>query len=354
MTFSRKPLHDFMMTFQERLGFSHCGLTTLQMPVSFEAYQEWIDRGYHGEMAYLKRHLPAKKEVKSHYPFAESALVFAFPYMPWPSEVSSQKTSLRTALYSRGADYHDWIAQKLNVLVTELRVRYPEHEFLIATDSKPLLERDLAYRAGLGWVGKNTCLIDRQKGSLFFLAEILSSLQIEEAPQGQFVHDFCGTCNRCQVVCPTQAIESPKVVNATKCISYWTIEAKTVPPAELRGQIGDWFFGCDLCQTVCPWNQKIFGSLLETQKILSKTLEEEAHLEEELRDVLSLSHGQLEKKFQGTALSRARGFGLKRNALIVIANRQIKTLKADVEDVMQNTSNAELKDLAVWCLEQLR
>lgn len=353
MTPSRNLLQNFVASFQSSLGFGQFGLSPLQMPLSFQLYQDWIDQGYHGEMDYLKRHLPAKQNSKTVYPFAESAIVFAFPYFPWPTDVPTHTTALRTALYSQGGDYHHWIAAKLQVMIEALKTQFPDHEFMAATDSKPVLERDLAYRAGLGWVGKNTCLIHPKKGSLFFLAEILCSFKMEEEAPAS-LPDFCGTCTRCIDICPTQAIESPRKLNAQKCISYWTIESKSIPPESMRNQFGDWFFGCDLCQTVCPWNQKIFKHLLSTEKVQTRTPQENNLLAQELAEILMASQNQLAKKFQHTALSRARGFGLKRNALIVIANRKIFSLYTKVQKFKDSTDNADLQDLAKWTLQQLQ
>jgi epoxyqueuosine reductase len=346
----RKLLHAFIMDHQRDIGFSQFGCTKLQVPMSFQIYQDWIEKDYHGEMEYLKRHLPAKKESKTVYPFAESALVFSFPYLPWPSDVPSQAQHVRTALYSQGQDYHQWINQKLEILIAHLKSHYPGHEFVAATDSKPVLERDLAYRAGLGWIGKNTCLIQRDKGSLFFIAEILCSLQLSDEGNEPLLHDFCGTCRRCIDICPTGALEEERVLNPKKCISYWTIESKLIPPENLRAKFGDWFFGCDLCQTVCPWNQKIFKHLLSTELIQSNTPDETRKIILELEQILEATDHDLKIKFQNTALSRARGFGLKRNALLVIANRKISELKENVRQLQEKTDSAELKELAEWTL----
>lgn len=304
-------------------------------------------------MEYLKRHMPAKKESKTIYPFAESALVFSFPYMPWPADIPFQPQTLRTALYSQGEDYHFWISKKLGALIQHLQIKFPGHEFVAATDSKPVLERDLAYRAGLGWIGKNNCLIQRENGSLFFIAEILCSLPLSDMDISPPVHDFCGTCTRCIEICPTGALEEERVLNAKKCISYWTIESKSIPPEELRPQFGDWFFGCDLCQTVCPWNQKIFKHLLSTDFIQKEDIAKHQAVTDELKQILQFSNQELKNKFQNTALSRARGFGLKRNALLVIANRKMRHLRDDVLNLERQTESAELKQLATWTLNAL-
>lgn len=344
-----EALNSYLETKSQELGFSHFGISPLGRPVSFEFYQSWLSQGLHGEMQYLETHAPIKEQPQKKWPQAKSALVFAMPYFPHPeSPADFPLKHLRLSLYSQGNDYHHWLRQRLELLIQGLKEFFPEEEFISMTDSTPVLERDLAYRSGLGWVGKNTCLIHPQKGSLFFIAEIYTSLnlQLETVP----VHDFCGTCRRCLDICPTQALTEPRKLDARKCISYWTIESRQVPPEELRESIGDWFFGCDLCQTVCPWNQKAFKNQLSTALMEPHSPEKEKSLEEELRWILESSGKQLEKAFHGTALSRAGSFGLKRNALVVIANRGLHNLRKEVEVMI---AHPKLGELAAWTLQKL-
>jgi epoxyqueuosine reductase len=226
---------------------------------------------------------------------------------------------------------------------------------LFFTDSGPVLERDLAARAGLGFVGKNTCLIDRKKGSLFFIAEIYTTLTlpIAKIDPDEVKKDFCGTCTRCIDACPTGALIAPKDLDARLCISYLTIESRKTVPPELRNKIGDWLFGCDICQIVCPWNIKAHGSVLlnsfstESQE----PGERDTALTQDLRYLLTTSSRQLERDFAGTPLARAGGFGLKRNALVVIANRRIETLLKEVEALLPHP---KLGELAQWTLLELQ
>lgn len=298
-------------------------------------YDQWLKEGRQGEMSYLERHRDLKAAPETWLPFARSAIVFAIGYGPRdPSQnpksdyVTRKKSALRTALYTDYAadqtDYHDAIRTELKPVMEELKIRYPSAEFRFALDAEPVLERDLATRAGLGWVGKNTCVIDRESGSLFFIAEILTSLETDEAALE--VKDFCGTCTRCLDACPTVAIVAPRVLDATKCISYWTIESKKIPPKDLREKFGDWFFGCDICQTVCPWNVKAFGK--ERLQGPEPTREP---LIEDLRFILATSNRELERRFEATPLVRARGFGLKRNALIVAGNLKLIELAPEIK-----------------------
>ncbi|WP_331340682.1 tRNA epoxyqueuosine(34) reductase QueG [Bdellovibrio sp.] len=331
------------------LGFSHFGFSSLSKPLSFEFYESWIKEGLHGDMQYLEDHAPIKQTPQKKWPRAQSALVFAIPYYPHPeSKKDFPLKSARVSLYAQGFDYHFWFKERMQKLCSLLQTQFPEEEFIAFTDSSPVLERDLAKRAGLGWVGKNTCLIHPKKGSLFFIGEIYTSLQMETelAP----LPDFCGTCTRCIEACPTGALIEPHKMDARKCISYLTIESRTVPPVELREKIGDWFFGCDICQTVCPWNQKIFKGQLATEPILALNDEQSNSLTEDLRYILTSSGKRLEKDFWGTPLARAGSFGLKRNALVVVGNKQISCLKNEVESLV---NHERLGELATWALSRL-
>lgn len=300
-------------------------------------------------MKYLAEHAPIKHTPQVKWPRAQSALVFAIPYFPHPEQKPDFPVkNARISMYAKGYDYHYWFRERMNKLCAKLKEQFPDEEFLSFTDSSPILERDLAKRAGLGWVGKNTCIIHPKKGSLFFIGEIYTSLKVERefAP----LPDFCGTCTRCIDICPTGALVEPKKMDARKCISYLTIESRALPPVELREKIGDWFFGCDLCQTVCPWNQKVFKGQLSIEPLQTLNTEDEESLTSDLRYILTSSGKKLEKDFFGTPLARAGSFGLKRNALIVIANRKLSILR---EDVAALASHERLGELAKWTLEKL-
>lgn len=331
----------------EKIGASHAGLAPLEKPITWIHYENWIDQGFAGEMEYLKTHAAVKKEPHLWKPTLRSAIVVAFPYVEHP-EPSGVLSSTRLALYARGFDYHYWIKSKLQTFINELQSLYPDEKFETHTDSSPLLERDLARRAGLGWFGKNTCLIHPKKGSLFLIGEILTSLKFELKTEP--LPDFCGKCQKCLEVCPTQALSSPHVLEASKCISYLTIESKKIPPENLRRSMGDWLFGCDLCQTVCPWNQKVFKNKLSVSSQLTLSEEEAKNLEMELGWILRSSHNQILKKVKGTPLYRAGAKGLKRNALIVVANRKITSL---TEEVTKLTEHQDLGELARWALKEL-
>lgn len=339
---------DFVATVQQQLeaaGFDHYGFTALEKPLSMDFYRAWIAAGHHGTMDYLAEHLEMKAEPKTLAPRALGAIAIAKPYFPHPYPGAPRKaSSLRTALYAQGDDYHFKFKNELEKIAGFLREKYVGEEFLCFTDSGPILERDLAYRAGLGWVGKNTCLIHPEKGSLFFLGQILTSLPVVASAEP--VKDFCGSCDRCIRACPTGAIIEPRKLDATKCIAYWTIEAPGPAPEPLRAKVGDWFFGCDICQTVCPWNEKAFGKDL----LRSLSAEQSTPAIEDLRWVLSSSNKTLQKAFFRTPVYRARPRGLKRNALQITGNLKLKELRSEVE---RHLDDPHLSTIARWALAQL-
>jgi epoxyqueuosine reductase len=325
----------------------------LQTPLTIDFYEKWLSQNLHGSMTYLKDHLEIKRTPQQLSRNLKSVISIAQSYFP-----AAHKTSInipaRVALYAQNEDYHFWLKEKLQQIAAQLKKEHPEHEFLAYVDSGPILERDLAYQNGLGWFGKNTCLIHPQHGSLFFIAEILTSLESENSLQP--LPDFCGKCNKCQEICPTEAIISPKTLDAKKCISFLTIESKTTPPPELRSRIGDWFFGCDLCQTVCPWNEKYFklhdliqDSGASKSLIKELALKDRQELLDYFRFLLTASHKQIQKHHFGSPLLRAGAKGLKRNALIVIGNQKLTELKNEVSEL----KTPDLEELAQWTLNQL-
>jgi epoxyqueuosine reductase len=377
-------------------GLTHFGFTSLQRPMSFAVYENWVNEGMHGEMEYMKRHLPIKEDPTKLLSKARSAILVAFNYRPHPrplklgeskhslsestqSDQRSLLNALNIAHYAKGEDYHFWIKEKSLELIAKFRGIFTDEEFLGATDSSPIMERDLAYQAGLGWVGKNTCLIDQKRGSFFLIAEILTTMNLsidsnakqrsssslshsqnDLIPQSQniasnsIIHaahpDRCGNCTRCIDACPTQALVAPKKLDARLCISYLTIESKTVPPVELREKIGDLFFGCDICQTVCPWNEKIYANLAQPNSVADSS-NSSADLISDLRFILKSSNNELERTLRLSPLMRARGFGLKRNAMIVAANKRMTELKGDIEPYLHDP---RLSELAEWAIEKLR
>jgi epoxyqueuosine reductase len=325
-----------------RSQLTHYGWTKLQRPLTMDLYLEWISEGQHLDMEYLQNHQKQKENPKA-YSKAVSALVLAIPYLPhpWPTETTFKNP---IALYARGRDYHQEIPKLLKPFLADLQEQFADDQFNLYTDSAPILERDLAYRAGLGWFGKNTCLIDQKKGSLFLLAEIVTTLNLDNESPWQ--PDFCGTCNKCIEACPTQALTNDRKLMPSRCISYWTIEAKALPPEYLRSSFGSWLFGCDICQTVCPWNQKHLRDRVQAMKPPSN-----AERIAELKWILTASRKSLARDLQETPLARAAGWKLQRNAIIVATNNNFVELVPFIEAW---AGDSKLAELVAWSLTSLR
>ena len=326
-------------------GVSHFEHIPLQAALSGEAYIQWLAQEQQASMGYMAAHQDTRLNPQAAFPEMRSVIVITQDYFPHPKKEKALFPSLRMAHYAQGEDYHFWFKEILQNLIQKLQVEFPDESFLAFTDAVPLLERDLGAQAALGWIGKNTCLIHPKKGSLFFIGEILTSLPAQETPEP--LHDFCGSCTACMDACPTKAFPEPRVLDANLCISYWNIESKKVPPPEIRNKMQDWFFGCDICQTVCPWNIKLHKLNPDFE---NKTQWGDSMVED-LRQILESSNKKLLKQVAHTPLSRAGGRGLKRNALIVIGNLRIQALESSVTPFLQNK---ELGELAQWALAQMK
>jgi epoxyqueuosine reductase len=221
------------------------------------------------------------------------------------------------ARYARGDDYHDFLKARLVALAARIRDAYPGAQTRVAVDTSAVLERDLAAGAGLGWIGKNTMLIHPRQGSWFLIGEIFTSLDLEP---GDPMADRCGTCTRCLDACPTGAIPEPYRVDANRCISYWTIEHRGEIPVERRSGIGEWVFGCDICQEVCPFNRK--PEALDPLAAPEFAVPERRR-ELDLAGLLGLERDQYVELFRGSPMKRAKLEGLQRNAAIAAENRRV-------------------------------
>ena len=327
--------------------FTNFAFTPLQKPLTIESYEKWLQNGMHADMTYLEEHLPAKKDSTSQWPWAKSVIVIAQNYLPHPAPLKNllPLSLAKIAKYAQGQDYHHWFKQTLEQLAYLLKEQFPQEEFLAITDSSPFLERNWAYESGLGWFGKNTCLINPEYGSFHFLGEVLTSLELP--PQREKVHDFCGKCTKCIDACPTQALSSDKTLDANKCIAYWTIETRKTPPPSLLPHFGSWLFGCDICQDVCPWNQKAF-SLPKTQdKKLNAT--DIVDLCKDLKWLLELSNKQLLRNLKGTPLMRAGPNGIKKNAIQMAGHYKLKIMKPLINNYIEHPV---LSEVSQWALAQ--
>jgi len=236
----------------ERLGFVACGVAGLEPSRRAEAFDDWLARGYAGTMRYLHRQARKRKQPARIVPGARVAVVVLEGYLS-PSDAAGRPAGVRLARYARGEDYHAALMRRLSQLAQFLTARGAAVAHCWV-DSGPVPERELAERAGLGWIGKNTMLIRPGAGSYFFIGTIFTDLEL--APGTPMVTDHCGSCTRCLEACPTQAFVAPRILDATRCISYLTIEWKRAIPEDLAGQLDGWAFGCDVCNDVCPWNER--------------------------------------------------------------------------------------------------
>lgn len=233
------------------LGFTFCGLSKAEfLEEEAPKLEEWLNRGYQGKMGYLENHFEKRLNPTLLVPGAKSVVSLVYNY--YPKKDLAQDDQLKIAKYAYGEDYHFVVKDKLKQLMNAVAEVAGGIEGRAFVDSAPVMERAWAQRSGLGWIGKNSLLLNRQMGSFFFLAELVIDLELEyDSP----VKDYCGTCTACMDACPTDAIPSPYVVDGSKCISYYTIELKEEIPVEVKGKFENWIFGCDICQDVCPWNR---------------------------------------------------------------------------------------------------
>lgn len=234
------------------LGFSFCGISKAEfLQEEAPKLEEWLKRGYQGKMSYLENHFDKRLDPTLLVPGAKSVVSLIYNYFPAQTNLQSNN-NYKVAKYAYGEDYHGVIKDRLKTFLARIDESIGKVAGRAFVDSAPVHERAWAAKSGLGWVGKNSLLLNRQMGSFFFLAELIIDLELEaDGP----IKDYCGTCTACQDACPTNAISTPYVVDGSRCISYLTIELKDEIPSEFQGKMKDWIFGCDICQDVCPWNR---------------------------------------------------------------------------------------------------
>lgn len=339
-----------------RLGFLLAGVTTPEPPLHWSSYETWLAAGRHGEMTYLARERAraCRRAPRTILPQCKSVLVLAAPYpdprsvegTPVPSPLRVDRLSGQVAAYAWGSDYHLVLPERLKALVAFLEARVGGSLLSRAyTDTGPILERDLAQRAGLGWIGKNTCLINPHRGSFFLLAEILINVDLDiDAP---FVPDRCGTCTRCIQACPTACILPDRTLDARRCISYLTIELKGVIPTALRPSLGAWVFGCDVCQMVCPWNRFVVSGVdpaFAPRPAVSRP---------DLIADLGLSPQDFNRKFQESPVKRTRWRGYLRNLAVALGNSG-QEAALPVLDTLLQSGDPLLQEHGRWARDQIR
>jgi epoxyqueuosine reductase len=286
------------------LGFDHCGIArAVRLDDDARRLEDWLGKGMQGTMQYMENHFDLRIDPSKLVPGAKSVITLLMSYFP---SVQQPSGTPRIAKYAYGDDYHAVIRSKINQLLEKIRSVIGDIDGRGFVDSAPVLERSWAVRSGLGWIGKNGNLLNRQAGSFFFIATLIVDLQLDyDAP---FTGDFCGTCRRCVDACPTEAISPEKVVDGSKCISYFTIELKDqLIPDAMKGRFDNWLFGCDTCQDVCPWNRfarpASEPAFTPIPAILNfRTCDWEDLTEEKFREI-----------FRHSAIKRTKWEGLRRN-----------------------------------------
>jgi epoxyqueuosine reductase len=333
-----------------RLGFTLAGITTAEPPPHFETYTHWLALGWNGSMGYLagERAIGRRRDPRLILPDCRSILVLGVRY-PDPASASQSTGSSPTGLvaaYAWGQDYHLVLPERLKALVdfVEEQTGQPVPN-RVYTDTGPLLERELAQRAGLGWIGKNTCLIHPRLGSYFLLAEVMLGVDLE--PDPPFTDDRCGTCTRCIQACPTGCILPDRTLDAERCISYLTIENRGSIPADLRPLMGRWVFGCDICQLVCPWNR--FATADHDPAFAAEPGMSSPDLEEEL----GLSRQEFNRKFKRSPVIRTRWAGYLRNVAIAMGNAGSPQSIPALEAALQ-IDEPLIHEQLLWAIEQLR
>jgi epoxyqueuosine reductase len=335
------------------LGFDDCHFTTADSPDHANEFQQWIDDRQHGEMAWLERSAPKRVEPERVLPDAKSVVTLAVSYSGEEGAASNarRRDSLTSAemrgvvaRYAQFTDYHDVLAERLKDLTRFINELAPGTRSLWYVDTGPLLERDLAQRAGLGFVGKHTNLISRKLGNWIFLSEIITTVEIEPDPAEK---NRCGNCSRCMAACPTNAITRPFHLDARRCISYLTIELKGAIPVELRPLIGNRIYGCDDCLAVCPWNR-----FARAGALMKSAARPELAMPDLIR-LLSLDDAAFKRLFAGTPILRTKRRGLLRNVCVALGNigdeRGVPALEKASRD-----HEPLIREHAEWAIAQIR
>jgi epoxyqueuosine reductase len=343
----------FMVLIEERikdhalkLGFDLVGIAAATEAETFPAYHQWLQEGMAGEMGYLVRQAEARRHPEAIFGPVRSLVVVAMNYKPADSDAgAASPLTGKVARYARGIDYHELLWRRLDDLLAWIQKLVPGCKGRGVVDTAPLLERDFARRAGLGWFGKNTMLLNKRLGSYFYLGALLLDLALHPDPPHAAQH--CGTCTACLDACPTAAFTGPGVLDARKCISYLTIELRGTMPPELREPMSDWVFGCDICQEVCPWNRKapVAGEPALHESYPSGRID--------LVALLEISEQEFRSRFRHSPVWRSRWSGMRRNAAIALGNLGDPAAQGSLEKAACDADEI-VREAALWALGRLR
>lgn len=330
----------------QELGFELFGVAAVDAHPELARYLQWLEAGYHGEMAYLARNEHLRRDPGALVENAQSVIACGKIYhtaAPLSVEPAPEGSGW-IARYAWGDDYHDILKRKIRELYLYLQ-EISDGRALgrYYVDTGPVLEKVWGKYAGLGWIGKNTCLINQQRGSFFFLAVIVSNVVLDYATPPP---DRCGTCRKCIEACPTNAILAPYVLDANRCISYLTIEFRGAVPEPLRQQMGRHIFGCDICQDVCPWNRK--ASVTQEQAFQPRP----GNVNPALRELLQIDIEQYRERFRRSPVKRAKWRGLKRNTFIAAGNSGLRALAPLLRPYLRD-DDALLREHAEWAYQRL-
>jgi epoxyqueuosine reductase len=350
-TLNASELTRLIKTEAHRRGFDLVGITDASPLSHMDVYTRWLDQGHQGQMAYLatERAQQRRADLRQILPDCRSVVVVGINYLTEAvqARLADDEADFHLAAYAWGEDYHDSLPPRLEQLVEFIEEQFGgpiSHK--IYTDTGPILERELAQRAGLGWIGKNTCLINPIRGSYFILAEILLGIELE--PDAPFEIDRCGSCTRCLEACPTACILSDRTLDARRCLSYLTIELKDDIPLELRELGGKWLFGCDICQQVCPWNARFSMPTDESSFKPAAWLDDAS-----LADFLRLEPEKWRGGLRGSPLERPRRVGLVRNACVVAGNSGDEAWLELLTGILQADPEPLVRAHAVWALARI-
>jgi epoxyqueuosine reductase len=337
------PLTSDLRAEALRLGFSEVGVAAAVAPVGYPRLLEWLAAGYGGTMHYLAERAEAYAHPRHVLEGVRTIVVLLQAYRTEDPRPTSPGEG-RVSRYAWGLDYHDLIHDRLKRLKAFVLEREPAARVRGVVDTAPLLERELAQAAGLGWIGKNTLLLNRHRGSWFFLAALLTDLDL--ACDEPHTAEHCGTCTACLEACPTGAFVGPYVLDASKCLSYTTIELRGAIPEPLRSAHGDWVFGCDVCQDVCPWNTK--SPSIDEPELAPRSGANPL----ELTALFDLDDAGFRSRFRNTPLWRAKRRGILRNAAIVLGNQRARHAVAALKKGLADEEEL-VREACRWALEQI-
>jgi len=339
-----ESLKDRIRAAAFRLGFELCGFAPLGPPPHSVFVRRWLDNGNAAGMGYIERGLAKRLDPRLLMPGARSIITVGYRYLPPPMPSIDWRQQLRgrIAAYAAGPDYHLVVSERLRALAAAVSDVQEDAVSRAYVDTGPILEREWAAAGGIGWFGRNTNLLHTEHGSWFFLGEIVTNLEFEPEPP---VVDRCGRCTRCLVRCPTEALKPGYLLDSRLCISYLTIEHRGTIPPPLRPQMGNWIFGCDVCQEVCPWNERLARreGVPDTEALLPY-----------LPEVLLLSAGEFRRRFRHGAMWRARREGLARNAAVALGNSGNPAAVQSLTQALRHDAAASVRAHAAWALGAIR